>query len=48
MNFEGTSIHFPAWNMDWKDRKKKPFLRIESGGEVSILENGPLLDAHSG
>ena len=33
---------FPAWNMDWKDRKKPPFLRIEDGGEVSILENGPL------
>jgi len=33
---------FPAWNMDWKDRKKKPFHRIESGGKVSIIENGPL------
>jgi alpha-mannosidase len=33
---------FPAWNMDWKDRKKPPFLRIEEGGSVSILEHGPL------
>ncbi|TFH30626.1 MAG: hypothetical protein E4G98_01705 [Promethearchaeota archaeon] len=33
---------FPAWNMDWKDRKKPPFLRIETGDEVSIIEDGPL------
>lgn len=32
---------FPAWNMDWNDRKKPPYLRIE-GGEVSIIEEGPL------
>jgi alpha-mannosidase len=33
---------FPAWNMDWKDRKKEPFHRIENGEKVSITENGPL------
>ena len=33
---------YPAWNMDWKDRKKAPFQRIECGGQVSILENGSL------
>ncbi|MHA1148171.1 MAG: alpha-mannosidase [Promethearchaeota archaeon] len=33
---------FPAWNMDWKDRKKDPFLRLESGATVSIIENGPI------
>lgn len=33
---------FPAWNMDWNDRKKEPFLRIERGGEVSLVEEGPL------
>lgn len=33
---------FPAWNMDWRDRKKKPYLRIENSGHVEIIENGPL------
>lgn len=32
---------FPAWNMDWKDRQKPPFKRIE-GGEFTIIEEGPL------
>ncbi|MGL1891449.1 MAG: glycosyl hydrolase-related protein [Spirochaetaceae bacterium] len=35
-------LQFPAWNMDWKDRKKKPFKRIESGGSVKVLEHGPI------
>lgn len=35
-------MKFPAWNMDWRDRKKKPFLRIDKGGRVAVLENGPL------
>ncbi len=35
-------VAFPAWNMDWKDRRKPPFTRIESGGSVRIIENGPL------
>lgn len=33
---------YPAWNMDWSDREKPPYLRIEKGGEVSIIENGPI------
>ncbi len=33
---------FPAWNMDWKDRKKEPYLRIEDGGSVKIVEEGGL------
>ena len=28
--------------MDWNDRKKDPFVRLESGGDVSVIENGPL------
>jgi alpha-mannosidase len=32
---------YPAWNMDWADRKKPPFHRIDSG-TVTILEKGPL------
>ncbi|UYP44531.1 hypothetical protein NEF87_000816 [Candidatus Lokiarchaeum ossiferum] len=33
---------FPSWNMDWNDRKKPPYQRIEAGDTVSILENGPI------
>jgi alpha-mannosidase len=33
---------FPAWNMDWKDRKKEPFLRLETASEVMIIENGSI------
>ncbi|MDC7232402.1 MAG: glycoside hydrolase family 38 C-terminal domain-containing protein, partial [Spirochaetales bacterium] len=32
---------FPAWNMDWKDRQKPPFVRMEAGGTVSVAEEGP-------
>ncbi len=35
-------MQFPAWNMDWKDRRKPPFCRIESGGSTTVVENGPL------
>ncbi len=35
-------VEFPAWNMDWKDRKKPPFCRIESGDSITVTENGPL------
>lgn len=34
-------MKFPAWNMDWRDRKKKPYIRLE-GGEVEVIEDGPL------
>ncbi len=33
---------YPAWNMDWKDRKKDPFVRIEEGSSVRILQNTSL------
>ena len=32
---------YPAWNMDWRDRRKPPYLRIEDG-EVSIVDQGPI------
>ncbi len=32
---------FPAWNMNWSDRKQPPFARLEKG-EVEVLEEGPL------
>ncbi|MBF9016773.1 MULTISPECIES: glycoside hydrolase family 38 C-terminal domain-containing protein [unclassified Oceanispirochaeta] len=35
-------MKFPAWNMDWRDRKKTPFIRIEEGGDVSVIERNPL------
>jgi len=35
-------MKFPAWNMDWRDRKKAPFVRIEEGTSVQILEDSPL------
>ena len=35
-------FEFPAWNMDWRDRKRGPWRRIEGGGEVEVLEEGPL------
>jgi len=34
--------NYPAWNMYWKDRKREPFLRLEHGEKVSIIEEGPL------
>ena len=33
---------FPAWNMDWKDRNKKPFAITEPAECVSLVENGPV------
>jgi len=35
-------LKFPAWNMDWRDRKKKPYLSIYKGGEVEVIEDGLL------
>ncbi len=34
--------NFPAWNMDWRDRKKGPFLRLDGDGSVDIIEDGKL------
>lgn len=33
---------FPAWNMDWRDRRRAPFKRIEGGSTVEVREEGPL------
>jgi len=33
---------FPAWNMDWKDRKKKPHIISQSSARILITEQGPL------
>lgn len=35
-------MKFPAWNMDWRDRKKAPYERIETGQSVKVTEEGPL------
>ncbi|MBB6479934.1 glycoside hydrolase family 38 C-terminal domain-containing protein [Spirochaeta isovalerica] len=35
-------MKFPAWNMDWRDRKKAPFCRIEEGSEIHVLEHSSL------
>jgi alpha-mannosidase len=33
---------WPAWNMDWKDRKNPPFDFMDKDVTVKILENGPV------
>lgn len=33
---------YPAWNMDWNDRKEKPIGRMDEDAELKILENGPV------
>lgn len=33
---------FPAWNMDWSDRKKPPFMSLSEGGIVEVTEDGPV------
>jgi alpha-mannosidase len=32
---------WPAWNMDWQDRKEPPFAKIRGPAELKIVENGP-------
>ena len=32
---------YPAWNMDWKDRKKSPY-KILSKVDVKVVEDGPV------
>lgn len=34
--------YFPAWNMDWKDRKKKPLLLTGTLESITITEQGPV------
>lgn len=33
---------WPAWNMDWKDRKEKPVGRMNEDAELRVVENGPV------
>lgn len=33
---------FPAWNMDWDDRKKPPVGVVDGPVEIEIVENGPV------
>lgn len=33
---------WPAWNMDWKDRKNPPFDFMNQNVKVRIVENGPV------
>jgi len=33
---------YPAWNMDWKDRKNPPVGYVDGTAKVKILENGPV------
>ena len=32
---------YPAWNMDWNDRRKPPYAVVEGPATVRIVENGP-------
>jgi alpha-mannosidase len=33
---------YPAWNMDWNDRKNPPVGYVEGSAEIKIVENGPV------
>ncbi|MDR3653401.1 MAG: glycoside hydrolase family 38 C-terminal domain-containing protein [Paludibacter sp.] len=33
---------WPAWNMDWKDRKKPPFDFMDKDAVLTVVENGPV------
>jgi alpha-mannosidase len=35
------TMQFPAWNMDWKDRKNPPRARVQGPAKFKIVENGP-------
>lgn len=37
-----TSEEWPAWNMNWNERKKPPFGYVNKDVSMRILENGPL------
>lgn len=36
------SVTWPAWNMDWAERKKPPFDQMDKEATFRIVENGPL------
>ena len=33
--------YWPAWNMDWKDRKEPPFAYVDGPAKISVSESGP-------
>jgi len=33
---------WPAWNMDWNDRKKPPFAHVDGPAKITITEKGPV------
>ena len=37
-----TPAIFPAWNMEWKDRKKAPYARLGGPAHVEVVESGPV------
>ncbi|MEI7980810.1 MAG: glycoside hydrolase family 38 C-terminal domain-containing protein [Bacteroidota bacterium] len=34
--------YWPAWNMDWNDRKKPPFAFVQSPATIALVESGPV------
>jgi alpha-mannosidase len=34
--------YWPAWNMDWKDRKNPPIGYVDGVPEITLTENGPV------
>jgi len=34
--------HYPAWNMDWEDRKNPPVGQVDGAPSFRIVENGPV------
>jgi alpha-mannosidase len=34
--------HWPAWNMDWNDRKNPPVGFVDGNPKITVFENGPV------
>ena len=34
--------HYPAWNMDWEDRKQDAAGYVDGPAEIKVVENGPV------
>ena len=34
--------YWPAWNMDWKDRKNPPVSYVSYPAKITLVENGPV------
>jgi alpha-mannosidase len=37
-----TPMIFPAWNMEWRDRKKAPYARLGGPAQIEVVESGPV------